>query len=99
MFLESCAQLRIQFIPYMVLKLKPYDKEYLALLNNFEATQKSSLTPKCLFAKYVSYFLGIKGVDEPPGITHSKLSHPPMTSPQCLWMRSLSGTDISSSTC
>ena len=47
----------------------------------------------------VSYFLGIKGVDEPPGITHSKLSHPPMTSPQCLWMRSLSGTDISSSTC
>merc|ERR1711978_5319 len=45
-----------------------------------------------------TYFLGIKGVDEPPGMTQSKLSHPPMTSPACLWMRSLSGTDISSST-
>ena len=45
-----------------------------------------------------TYFFGIKGVDEPPGMTQSKLSHPPMTSPACLWMRSLSGTDISSST-
>merc|ERR1712106_730552 len=43
-------------------------------------------------------FLGIKGVDEPPGITQSRLSQPPVTPPQCLSISSLRGRLISSST-
>ena len=42
--------------------------------------------------------LGMRGVEEPPGMTARRLSQPPMTPPACLSMSSLSGIDISSST-
>merc|ERR1711935_789097 len=40
----------------------------------------------------------MRGVEEPPGMTHSRLSQPPMTSPQWILIRSLRGMLISSST-
>merc|ERR1719342_1002971 len=43
-------------------------------------------------------FLGIRGVEEPPGMMHNKLSHPPMTSPAGILIRSFKGMLISSST-
>merc|ERR1719153_244452 len=42
--------------------------------------------------------LGMRGVELPPGITQSRLSQPPMTSPQCLCISSFRGMLISSST-
>lgn len=42
-----------------------------------------------------TYDLGMSGVEEPPGMTASRLSQPPMTPPQCRSMRSRSGIDIS----
>lgn len=45
-----------------------------------------------------THCLGMTGVDEPPGMTPSRLSQPPVTPPAWRSISSLRGTDISSST-
>ena len=45
-----------------------------------------------------THFLGMSGVDDPPGMMQSRLSQPPMTPPEWISISSLSGIDISSST-
>ena len=44
------------------------------------------------------HLLGIIGVEDPPGMTPSRLSQPPRTPPACLSTNSFSGIDMVSST-
>lgn len=51
-----------------------------------------------LYSKHWSYFCGMMGVEEPPGMMPSKLSQPPVTPPAWRSISSLRLIDISSST-
>lgn len=69
-----------------------------------KSTEEDELEGKSVLVQYDIYsdgrqnLFGMTGTEEPPGMTPSRLSQPPMMPPACCSISCLSGIDISSST-